>query len=238
MSFNYGPNYTAMLQALQKGGLESVQAAKSARTTRGLGVSPRGQVEKLGEDAGNISKRLLAKFNEVHEGNKQLKEKIKSQSTPEVDFQETEPTDIRMSGDIASFVAGFEGFKNKPYWDVNKWTYGYGSSAPNETATITEEEAKKLLQNDLLEARSSVMRFKEQYGYDWSENQIDALTSFTQNLGQGNLEKLLTGDEEGARGDEEISEMILEYNKADGKVLPGLTKRRQAEAKLFTQGYD
>jgi len=32
--------------------------------------------------------------------------------------------------------------------------------------------------------------------------------------------------------------MILEYNRAGGEVLPGLTKRRQAEADLFTQGYN
>ena len=47
---------------------------------------------------------------------------------------------------------------------------------------------------------------------------------------------LLTDD--GTRGDEIISQKILEYNTSDGKVLGGLTKRRQAEAKLFTQGYD
>ena len=71
----------------------------------------------------------------------------------------------------------------------------------------------------------------DRYGYDWDSDQITALTSFTYNLGAGNLEKLLEG---GSRGDEEISNMILEYNKAGGKVLPGLVKRRKAEAALFS----
>lgn len=246
---NYANNYKNLVEAAQRGGTEMAESFKRSRDSR---VRSLGVPEQTVSDADidDLSKKLLARFTEIREENESSKERMKEliQQLEEEDIEidpltdeiepPTEDPDVQTSGDVASFVAGFEGFRNKPYWDINKWTYGYGSTAPNETATITEAEAKKLLQKDLLEARATVLKFRDKYGYDWSDNQIDALTSFTQNLGQGNLETLLTGDEEGARSDEEISEMILEYNRAGGKVLAGLTKRRQAEANLFTQGYN
>ena len=79
-----------------------------------------------------------------------------------------------------------------------------------------------------------VLKMKKDSGYDWSKNQVDALTSFTHNLGAGNLKKLT---ENGTRGDEEISDMLLEYKYAGGKVREGLIKRREAELKLFNEGY-
>ena len=38
-----------------------------------------------------------------------------------------------------------ESFRSKAYWDVNGWRYGYGCTAPNSNATITESEASELL---------------------------------------------------------------------------------------------
>ena len=109
------------------------------------------------------------------------------------------------------------------------------SAASGKDAPIPAEDAEKQFEEKYNYFREGVVRHAEENGYDWAPHQIDALTSFSYNLGLGNLNKLT---EEGTRGDQEISEMILEYNKAGGKPLKGLTKRRQAEAKLFTQGYD
>ena len=61
---------------------------------------------------------------------------------------------------------------------------------------------------------------------------MDALTSFAYNV--GNINQLTAG---GTRQREEIAQKMLEYNKAGGKPLGGLTRRRQAESALFTQGY-
>ena len=41
----------------------------------------------------------------------------------------------------------------------------------------------------------------------------------------------------GTRGDEEIADMLPEYKYAGGKVRDGLIKRREAELKLFNEGY-
>ena len=64
-----------------------------------------------------------------------------------------------------------------------------------------------------------------------SQNQFDALVSFSYNCGAGNLKKLVTG-----RTLPEIADAMLLYNKAGGKVYDGLTRRRKAERELFMKG--
>lgn len=61
-----------------------------------------------------------------------------------------------------------------------------------------------------------------------NDNQRDALISFTYNCGPGNLKKLCAG-----RTADQIAAKIPAYNKAGGKVLNGLTRRRKAEQILF-----
>ena len=66
-----------------------------------------------------------------------------------------------------------------------------------------------------------------------NQNQFDAMVSWVYNLGVGNLQSstllkvLNAGDYAG------VPEQIMRWNKASGKVLEGLTRRRQAEADLF-----
>ena len=66
-----------------------------------------------------------------------------------------------------------------------------------------------------------------------NQNQFDAMVSWVYNLGGGNLKAstllkvLNSGDYAG------VPEQMLRWNKAGGKVLEGLTRRRQAEADLF-----
>ncbi|MNQ87056.1 Lysozyme RrrD [compost metagenome] len=67
----------------------------------------------------------------------------------------------------------------------------------------------------------------------FTQEQFDALVSFTYNLGinalKGStlLRKLNSGDYEGA------ADEFLKWNKAGGKILSGLTRRREAERMLF-----
>lgn len=250
MSYNYGPNYLSMIQALQSGGLEGASALKQARTSRGL--AGRGiDTQKVSDsEVESAQKKLLKRFSDVREENESAKSELasliagleESEVTVDPVTQEVEPPtedpEINTSGNIIDFIAGFEGFAENAYDDYGQLTIGFGTPATSADQTITKEDAMKELSKEVMKFRTIVLEAKEEFGYDWSENQIDALTSFAFNLGQGNFNKLLTGDEGGLRGDEEISEMILEYNTAGGKVLPGLTKRRQAEADLFTQGYN
>ena len=72
----------------------------------------------------------------------------------------------------------------------------------------------------------------KKHKYKWNANQVAALTSFTFNLGETNLNNLT---ENGNRDVSEILKMIPSYNKANGKELPGLVKRRSSEADLFSK---
>ena len=74
-----------------------------------------------------------------------------------------------------------------------------------------------------------VMKYQDIYGFNSS--QIDALVSFAYNI--GSIDQLTN---HGKRSIREIEDKILQYNKAGGKTLKGLTRRRIAELQMFRQG--
>ena len=138
------------------------------------------------------------------------------------------------SDNLIDFIIKHEGFSSTAYDDVKQTSIGYGTKATSKNQTVTKAEARELLEKDLETARKAVLKMKDEAGYDWDENKVDALTSFTYNAGEGNLKKLTKN---GTRSNEEIAAMLPEYKKADGKVVDGLIKRRAAELKLFNEGY-
>ena len=129
------------------------------------------------------------------------------------------------------FIIGFEGFSAKACKCVNTekyYTIGYGhyGSDVKKDDTITKEEARKLLEADLLSFEKKVSKYDSKY--DFNQNEFDALVSFAYNV--GNIDQLTAN---GTRSRDKISECMLRYNKSGGKVLNGLTKRRKAERDLF-----
>ena len=84
--------------------------------------------------------------------------------------------------------------------------------------------------SELKSHEDRVVKHAEKHGYKLTKNQISALTSFDFNT--GSIAKLTAN---GTRSIEEISNMLLAYNKAGGKVLGGLKKRRQSEQDLFNR---
>ena len=196
-----------------------------------------GLSKNYGENFGAVSVGSVASLFDDVDAEKiraYLKEKSPEEFKGDSNIPLDDP-DLNMEGSIADIVKGFEGFKTKAYWDVDHWSIGHGTRASGKDATITLEQANIELSKELAKSKATVIRHQEKYNYNWSTNQVDALSSFVFNLGSGGLNQLT---DDGARGDEIISQKILEYNTSDGKVLGGLTKRRQAEARLFTQGYD
>ncbi len=110
-------------------------------------------------------------------------------------------------------------------------TIGYGHTGDVSAGqTITQEEAERLLKADLEKFERGV---SQMVTVELSPQQFDALVSFAFNLGLGNLKtstllkKLNSGDYQGA------ADEFLRWNKAAGKVMAGLTKRREAERALF-----
>ena len=64
--------------------------------------------------------------------------------------------------------------------------------------------------------------------YKWNQNEFDALVSFAYNI--GSIDGLTSS---GFRSKDEIVDKFLAYNRVGGKILSGLTRRRQEERALF-----
>lgn len=112
------------------------------------------------------------------------------------------------------------------------WTIGYGhTSGVYAGMVINEAKAEEFLKADCSGAERAVNNYDGIY--NWTQNQFDALVSFTFNCGAGNLDTLLAG---GRRTIAEISEKISLYNKANGETLAGLVRRRAEEKALFDSG--
>ncbi|MGV4147046.1 lysozyme [Citrobacter freundii] len=136
-----------------------------------------------------------------------------------------------------ALIKQFEGCKLTAYQDsVGVWTIGYGWAQPVDGKliragmTIKQETAERLLKAGLISYESDVSRLVK---VGLTQGQFDALVSFTYNLGARSLStstllrKLNAGDYAGA------ADEFLRWNKAGGKVLNGLTRRREAERALF-----
>lgn len=136
-----------------------------------------------------------------------------------------------------ALIKEFEGCKLTAYQDsVGVWTIGYGWTQPVDGKpiragmTIKQETAERLLKTGLVSYESDVSRLVKVSLTQW---QFDALVSFTYNLGARSLStstllrKLNAGDYAGA------ADEFLRWNKAGGKILNGLTRRREAERALF-----
>ncbi|CZW94202.1 lysozyme [Enterobacter hormaechei] len=136
-----------------------------------------------------------------------------------------------------ALIKQFEGCKLTAYQDsVGVWTIGYGWTQPVDGKpiragmTIKQETAERLLKTGLVSYENDVSRLVK---VNLTQGQFDALVSFTYNLGVRSLStstllrKLNAGDYAGA------ADEFLRWNKAGGKVLNGLTRRREAERALF-----
>ena len=136
-------------------------------------------------------------------------------------------------------IKQFEGLSLTPYvcsGGIN--TIGYGSTYyPNgqkiklTDPAITQVVAESFLKHSLSTYEKAVDSFCRD---DISQSQFDALVSFAYNLGTGALQKSTLIKKVNANPkDVTIADEFMKWNKANGKVLAGLTKRRQAEANLY-----
>lgn len=137
---------------------------------------------------------------------------------------------MRISEKGLSIIKKYEGLRLTAYkCPAGVWTIGWGhTSGVREGMTITKTQAEQFLLEDMESSERAVMKYDDIYG--WNQNQFDALVSFTFNCGAGNLKTLL---QDGKRTIVEISAKIPAYNKAAGKTLSGLVKRRTEEKELF-----
>lgn len=139
-----------------------------------------------------------------------------------------------------TLIKKYEGFFSKPYLcPANVPTIGYGViKYPNgkrvtlKDNPITEKQANDYL-SELLKKTYEV-EVNRLVKKTLTQNQFDALVSFTYNLGGTNLgSSTLLKKININPNDPTISAEFLRWNKAGGKVLNGLTRRREEEAKLY-----
>jgi lysozyme len=109
--------------------------------------------------------------------------------------------------------------------------YTNGKKVTLQDKPITKEQAEELLKHSLSIYEKAVDSFCRD---DISQNQFDALVSFCYNVGTGALQKSTLIKKVNANPkDVTISDEFMKWNKANGRVLVGLTRRRQAESKLY-----
>jgi lysozyme len=133
----------------------------------------------------------------------------------------------------------FESFGAKPYLcPAGVPTIGYGTTRyPSgqkvtlKDKPITQAQAMDYLKYDLKRFELAVDALIRD---DISQNQFDALVSFTYNLGEGNLKASRLAKKVNINPkDPAIAKEFAKWVNADGKKLDGLVKRRKAEVDLY-----
>lgn len=131
-------------------------------------------------------------------------------------------------------IKSFESFSSGAYLCPSGLpTIGYGHVIlPGEHyASLSESEAEKLLCKDLLAAERAVIR---NINAPLNDFQFDALVSLTFNIGAGALQRSTLRQKINYQSDmSEIKQEFMKWIYAQGKVMPGLVRRRMMEAELY-----
>nr|ADF97546.1 PlyM21 [uncultured phage] len=150
---------------------------------------------------------------------------------------------MKVSKEGLDLIKFYEGFYDKTYLDpIGLPTIGYGTTKwPNGNSVkmgekISKVEADILLEQQVNEHAKTIFNYVK---VDLTQNQFDSLASFQYNLGSGILKKDPSIAAYINKKDWANATRVMKlYNKAGGKVLAGLDKRRIAEAELFMKQSD
>lgn len=145
----------------------------------------------------------------------------------------------KINKETLDLIKSFEGLETSAYLDaVGVWTIGYGHTAmagspiPVKGMKITAQEAEDLLLKDLKKYEAPVKNYVK---VSLNDNQYGALVSFCYNLGGGNFKQSTLLKKVNLRDFTGASLEFQKWNKAGGKILKGLTRRREAERVLFVK---
>lgn len=131
-------------------------------------------------------------------------------------------------------IKEFEGLSLKAYLcPAGRWTIGYGHTAGvRKGQVITQDDAGRMLADDCHVAERTLNAL----GVNFRQEQFDALVSWIFNLGTGSFststlrKRILAG-----AADEQVADEIVRWVNAGGKPMPGLMRRRVAEANMFLE---
>lgn len=145
---------------------------------------------------------------------------------------------MKISQKGLDLIKHYEGCHLKPYRDpIGLYTVGYGhligdgKSLPIEWfRTFTMDEVDELLKKDLVKFEKGVLRLCPNY---LTQPRFDALVSFAFNVGLGNLQASTLRRKHNRSDVFGSAQEFLKWNKAGGKILRGLTRRRESESALY-----
>jgi lysozyme len=137
-----------------------------------------------------------------------------------------------------ALIKQFEGCKLKAYkCPAGVWTIGYGTTdgavtgvTPHEGMVITQEQADRYLAISVGKFAAAI---KPAITQPINENEFGAFVSLAYNIGSGAFKKSSALRHFNAGDKAKAADAILMWNKAGGKVLSGLVRRRAAERALF-----
>ena len=148
------------------------------------------------------------------------------------------PLPMKVSETGIRVIAKYEGFRSSPYLDaVGVPTIGFGNTFYRDNTRvkmtdkpISEEKARELLKNIVQGFEMEVSKLMREV----NQNQFDAVLSLVYNIGVTAFSRstLLKRINENPI-EQDIAYQFSRWNKAGGKVLLGLTRRRKEEAELY-----
>ena len=146
---------------------------------------------------------------------------------------------MKLNQEGYNLITRFEGFSAKPYLCSAKVpTIGFGS-------TFYEDGAKVTMGDKSITKERALDMFKtiaDKFAVDTvklltkeiSQNQFNAIVSFAYNCGMHSLRKSTLLKKVNINPDDAtIRQEFLKWNKAGGKILTGLTRRRNEEANIY-----
>lgn len=142
---------------------------------------------------------------------------------------------MKLSQRGIDLIKQFEGYSSKAYPDPATggvpWTIGYGTTnGVKPGMVITAEKAEKMLRDDVAKFESGVSSLVTA---PTTQGQFDAMVSLAYNIGLGNFGKSTLLKKHNARCYTCAADQFRVWNRANGKVMNGLTKRRAAERQVY-----
>lgn len=142
---------------------------------------------------------------------------------------------MKLSQRGIDLIKQFEGYSSKAYPDPATggapWTIGYGTTKGVKPGmVITAQQAEKMLRDDVAKFESGVSSLITS---PTTQGQFDAMVSLAYNIGLGNFGKSTLLKKHNARCYTCAADQFRVWNRANGKVMNGLTKRRAAERQVY-----
>ena len=142
---------------------------------------------------------------------------------------------MKLSQRGIDLIKQFEGYSSKAYPDPATggapWTIGYGTTKGVKPGmVITAQQAEKMLRDDVAKFESGVSSL---ITAPTTQGQFDAMVSLAYNIGLGSFGKSTLLKKHNARCYTCAADQFRVWNRANGKVMNGLTKRRAAERQVY-----